>query len=975
MSNIFEDDITLPGVITHVEADYSFGYDTSLFGTTDSEIIIGTAFNGPVGVLTPVYSVEHAIYMFGQPYDSKKRQEVTLVAGIQDAWDRGCRTIYACRIGGIDMYKDFNLKVDSKYKLRLSSMFPTNIGKECYMRYDDRAGLEEISFYKPIERATIAEKKRGVATGNKTVIKNTIKIALDNGLSRDDRLVDLVNAFNNHAFNNVLKLMIVDKDGNDVTNTPEAYELSIGAMYPGVYFIGRSSTNAKANVMTRTKFVYIANDDMKPYKSFDEKYYRKLVKNTDVTLPYPIYDNKMSDLRKDLREAGVLMVDDWDFLETADLTDRVFTKDDVDYEETSMTPFDIYQRLGMGYAITAHAIRRTDSEGKELRPRIKESEADDSNHVVAITDGIYSVIQDSNAKYRVLTCANADESINGKLPRAKSFHVAAANDAIILGGDIRVKANVAPTDLKAARKFDIKFEKISDSEILTDKMDKVDTDDIRKIIAELPSDPNVEDYDNGTLLSIGGKLKRVGDTTIDDVSGTVADGTKYIVVDATGDAKLMKADATGALIADTLSTGKEYALGDDLSTVFAYKEESGTLVPQGEFSKLTSEDASDVLTVAATDLGGVLNHVIIRSNVYDTSTVDEVAEDLNANDVFSRLFIASLTDDGSLEKDDFVEEAEHAKKAFGAAAVTDPTTSAVITPAVPAEVVSIEDRQLTYDYSRYIPYRTSDNFVRQLAQHCTYTEIKTAPTHGVIGVKTLSNLGLASVAKKVSSIIDRDFDLYAKTSVGHNMLDSNSMPYPIGKNVSLVFGQYPITVGSTSYQYISNGAAGYAAMVSTLPLDQSSTGQTISIPTPSYSLTNTQLGQLTSYGAVTFKNSFTKGIVVTDGITMAPAESIYRRLSTSRIVGAVEELIRAAAEPFIGKENHQANRNALNTAIKSELDKIVGKLIEKYDFTMNTDPSLMKFNRIEIDYQIIPIYEIREVSNSIKMVDTITANA
>ena len=35
----------------------------------------------------------------------------------------------------------------------------------------------------------------------------------------------------------------------------------------------------------------------------------------------------------------------------------------------------------------------------------------------------------------------------------------------------------------------------------------------------------------------------------------------------------------------------------------------------------------------------------------------------------------------------------------------------------------------------------------------------------------------------------------------------------------------------------------------------------------------------------------------------------------------------------------------------------------------------MKFNRIEIDYQIIPIYEIREVSNSIKMVDTITANA
>ena len=108
---------------------------------------------------------------------------------------------------------------------------------------------------------------------------------------------------------------------------------------------------------------------------------------------------------------------------------------------------------------------------------------------------------------------------------------------------------------------------------------------------------------------------------------------------------------------------------------------------------------------------------------------------------------------------------------------------------------------------------------------------------------------------------------------------------------------------------------------------------------------------------------------------MAPSESVFRRLSTTRIVGAVEELIRAAAEPFIGKENHAANRNALNTELKAALDKIKGTLIEQYEFKMNLDVSIQKLSYIEVTYQIVPIYEIREVRNTIKMVDTISASS
>ena len=46
---LFDDELTLPGVITQVVPDYSSGYDTSAWGTTESVTIIGTAFNGPVG--------------------------------------------------------------------------------------------------------------------------------------------------------------------------------------------------------------------------------------------------------------------------------------------------------------------------------------------------------------------------------------------------------------------------------------------------------------------------------------------------------------------------------------------------------------------------------------------------------------------------------------------------------------------------------------------------------------------------------------------------------------------------------------------------------------------------------------------------------------------------------------------------------------------------------------------------------------
>ena len=53
---LFENELILPGVITELISEYASGYDQSLFGTTDSVLVIGTAFNGPVGKVVEVYS-------------------------------------------------------------------------------------------------------------------------------------------------------------------------------------------------------------------------------------------------------------------------------------------------------------------------------------------------------------------------------------------------------------------------------------------------------------------------------------------------------------------------------------------------------------------------------------------------------------------------------------------------------------------------------------------------------------------------------------------------------------------------------------------------------------------------------------------------------------------------------------------------------------------------------------------------------
>lgn len=951
---LFENELILPGVVTEIISDYASGYDTSLFGSTDSVVIVGTAFNGPVGVPVEVYSPEHARYMFGESYDSKTKREATLVSNIQDAWNRGCRTIYAVRVSGKQINKDYDFAIDTNLKLRVSGISPSNQNKELSMLMNIAEQNLFVKIFKPASRATIAEKNQGLVERKDSILVNSLDLT-NMGLSLSSDLVELINAVNKYAFNNVLRLSIVDENGNDVTiSSTEAKGLKIRDLFSGLYTVGRAKTLGIPNTIVK-----VAVDS-------EGELVKSLKLNTDVSASYPIFAESKSDLSAYLKRPMTSM---FDFVTVPGAMNEVFEQDKVDYEEVELSEFDLYKKLGSGYAINAQI-----SEVKDGRYRVKEVEDSNVNKKTELKDGIYSMLENLNAKYRVLGGVAADSKIKNRLPRKEDFEMVVSKEALLLGGAIKLETVV--DSAVAPKSFELEFK--ADQVVMPEDIAEKLVSDIAKVVSVLnPEDLTKKvSYKEGSLfldttesnqlyVVRSNKLEKLHDNVQGAFDGNfvIADKKLYVCesnafVAATG--AHLQAEGEGTVYMSAMLENGTFVVAKidiaggsvDLPTEDGEEQVSKakkrrarnagalTLEIIGTVSQIFKE-GEKVITSFTSTYGE--NKVYIYSPDFDVLTVEEVVDMLNADSDFAKLF--------KLE----VGKYETAQEVMDQVIQDNERTASIAA-----------DREVVVDVNKYIPYRTDDNFARHLAQHCMYTSLKTAPTHGVIGTKILLDTSLTSVANRVSELakLGLDSTLVAKKSNGTDMLDRNNMPYPIGRKVSVTFGQYIVT-NDDGHSYVSNMSAGYAGMVSQLPLDQSSTAQPISIPTPMFELTNYQLGVLTQAGYVTTKKSFSNGYVITDGITMASSDSPFKRLSASRIADGIEGVIRTVCEPFIGKTNNLATQNSLRSAIKSELDKLKSVLIEDYEFRLITDKASNVLGILDIEYAIIPLYEIKQIRNHI----------
>ena len=938
-TGIFDNDLILPGVITEIVPDYAQDYDTSEFGSTESVTIIGTAFNGPVGKVVPIASPEHAKYIFGDSFDATTRREASLVAEIYDAWERGCRTIYGIRVSGKEIYNDYHFATETNLKLRVSGIFPSNLNKEVYLNYaanqaeNGDAGV--IRVYKPVDRANMKEKIQGLVFNESEMLVTDIKLA-GYGITKDSRLVDVINIVNEIESNNVIRLSIVDENGADVTaSSKEAQSLCLGVMFPGVYVIGRDKV--AADVTVKTDIGYVLSETRKPHTNYKESVWTELIVNSDVNSGYPLFAKASNDLSALLPVAADI---NGEWLKPVGVIDKIAVKNKVDYEEVELDEFDLYQRLGSGYAQTAHIVALKSSSDDGIRGyKVAVPDSNDVNRVVGINDGIYSMLENHSTNYTVLASANAETKISGKLPRKDVFKKREAGTFKLSDSDVEVieittKINEKDFSDSKAVKIVIKSVEADDAIDQAAILKNLDTSIKARRIVGIKSEGETAaaKYAEGTLVAVDGtSLKKVvkGALVSESVDG-------YFLADIDDGLKLYKCNQ-GTLSEHSAEEGNAIIATNGQYANVYQRNGSAIYEPISTLAEIANTELDEDYTLChVEDLATGLT-VKVFSTEAQWMTFGELVDKLNENEVFAKLFKASAlkpdTEVGSL-----------------------------------VQGTGQDKGKIYFDTTMYVPYTTTDNFARHLAQHCVYTSLKTFPTHGIIGCAKLNGVNLSTIADRVNEILALDLDLYAKRSNGNNMLNNNNMPHPIGRCISIPFMQYTVTTGN-GYNYVSNGAAGYAGMVSTLSADKSSTNQPINLPTLAFELSNYQLSKLTGKGIVTVKNT-TNGTVITDGITMAPVDSAYRRLTTSKVINVVDASLREVIAPYIGSQDNLANRNSMNTAITSVLNKLKENLISYYKFKIVSDEASARLGIVKIQYTIIPYNEIKEVRNTLSVQET-----
>ena len=933
-TGIFDNDLILPGVITEIIPDYAQDYDTSEFGSTESVTIIGTAFNGPVGKVVPIFSPEHAKYIFGDSFDAKTRREANLVPEIYDAWGRGCRTIYAIRVSGKEIYKDYQFATETKLKLRVSGIFPSNENKDVFLNYaanqSENSDAGVIRIFKPADRANMREKMQGLVLNQSEMLITDIKLA-GYGITKDSRLVDVINIVNGAESNNVLRLAIVDENGADVTaSSKEAQSLCVGVMFPGVYTIGRDK--AAEGVTVKTQVDYVLASKAKPHTNYREAIWKELNVNSDVNTEFPLFAKAINDLSALLPTSADI---NGEWLKAVGMIDKIAIKNKVDYEEVELDEFDLYQRLGSGYAQTAQIVALKGAMDSHVRGyKVTVPDSNNVNRVIGIEDGIYSMLENHSTNYTVLASANAETKISGKLPRKDVFKKREAGTFKLSDSStevIEIATKINEKDFSDSKAVKIVIKSVEEAIDQAAILKNLDTSiKARRIVGiKTEGETAAAKHPEGTLVAVNGtSLKKVvkGTLTPESVDG-------YFLADIDGGLKLYKS-TQGTLAEHSVKEGNAIiATNGQYANVY---KENGTAIyePISTLAEIANTELDEDYTLChVEDLATGLT-VNIFSTEAQWMTFGELVDRLNENEVFAKLFKASAlkpdTEVGSL-----------------------------------VQGTGQDKGEIYFDTTMYVPYTTTDNFARHLAQHCVYTSLKTFPTHGIIGCAKLNGVNLSTIADRVNEILALDLDLYAKRPNGNNMLNNNNMPHPIGRAISIPFVQYTVTTGN-GYNYVSNGAAGYAGMVSTLDADKSSTNQPINLPTLAFELSNYQLSKLTGKGIVTVKTT-TQGTVVTDGVTMAPVDSAYRRLSTTKVINVVDAALREVIEPYIGSQDNLATRNSLQTAITSRLNKLKEKLISYYKFNIISDSSAARLGIIKVQYVVIPYNEIKEVRNTLSV--------
>lgn len=301
------------------------------------------------------------------------------------------------------------------------------------------------------------------------------------------------------------------------------------------------------------------------------------------------------------------------------------------------------------------------------------------------------------------------------------------------------------------------------------------------------------------------------------------------------------------------------------------------------------------------------------------------------------------------------------------------------------------------------------NFGHQLANFC-YQQTKNETTcFGTIGVKPPVSYGLADIhawiGKKptktaTGAISANGFGILGLPEIGGStsaklnplchddgtgrdpgffatssefldapaLNDDGDQPIDIGAYLNVV-GEWPLHLNSTGsvVGYSQSAAAYYAGLIGRLDEKNAPTNELAPGLRVPYRGGKARWDDLVLAHVVMMQQR-PEGAFVIDAPTFAREASDFRRLTTVRLVGLAEDVVRLVAQKYIGKASNAVTKAAFKGEIEEELQKLTKRgYLKRFEFTVTTTLLQDILGQAYVKMLLVVPNELRQVFATVQL--------
>lgn len=485
---------------------------------------------------------------------------------------------------------------------------------------------------------------------------------------------------------------------------------------------------------------------------------------------------------------------------------------------------------------------------------------------------------------------------------------------------------------------------------------------------------------------IAGSAVFVGNGTKDEfvLPGTKKDYEVTLdVVKVAGQDKLSEAttqDDSGASDAKALKL--QNAPADQASVIVEYTINTKREVVQGEYEEgedsinTTWKNYYELLHTALAELESVSAiSVVTDYAIIDAPNIADGSEDLDRLD-----YVYVSEENGELKYEWSTEKVLY-RKNRGTATTSDPAEADVNGNGQPVVFKRYHEANFAHllanfantisENEEFCLVTIGASMPRSLSQYEVNRWIGSPATYDALGNIVSNGTGLLGLRNMVARADVRQ-GFYKTTSGfvdGSIVTDSNGAPINIGKFLSVV----PQVIVTPSYSsagsntIVTNGAAVYAGLITTINASVSTTNMLVPRIALPGEIKKVKLDQLTGAGYVFFKTTNGSVRVVSDELA-TNSNSDYRFLSTTMAVAEASNAVRTAVLPFIGRGLTEATLAAVDVAIEGALQRLVEQdHIVKYLHVVNQRPVVNGRAVLDVALTIVPAFELREINVAVKL--------